>query len=497
MEFESIVEAVAFHAKTSPEKLALIEAETDRRCTYAQFWSYACGFAGYLRQIGLKKGERVMVRVGGLLETFVAQLGIYLAGGVYCPLERHIKAQKIADMSKYFDSKLLISTENLLFNGKWIDLNTVCRHHAEKEADMPTIFPGGYDLAAIIFTTGTTGKAKGVMLSFQALVASGKAWGEAFGITENTVYLFMQPLDRVGGVRSPAAAFLAGGTVVHYGEIVFIGGYFQAIKKYGATVLHINFSGATILLKGAPTAFGDYAEQLDTIFVGGGVLPESFKNQLRKLLPKTRLFTLYGATEASPIAYFEFSRYPNKPFCAGIISPFVKVEFLDEDGKLMYNVSKDNIGIIACESETAMLGYWNDPELTEKTLCGKRLIMTDMGYIGDDGFLYIVGRRDDVIVSGGYKIAPYEIEEIARQLPGIEDCVCIPIEDVTLGYVPKLFVKIEDGVNLSEKEIYRYLSLNLETFKLPRAIQQINAIPRVGETRKIDRRSLKEYGKNN
>jgi long-chain acyl-CoA synthetase len=143
-----------------------------------------------------------------------------------------------------------------------------------------------------------------------------------------------------------------------------------------------------------------------------------------------------------------------------------------------------------------MMGYWLDPSLTDSVLSDKRLVMADIGYLGDDGMLYIMGRRDDVINTGGNKVAPYEIEELAMKLPFVRECVCVGVTDKIKGYVPKLYVVTRDNEEYSQKEIYNFLSTHLETYKLPKYIEEVEAIPKTSDFGKPRRNILMEAHKN-
>jgi long-chain acyl-CoA synthetase len=177
----------------------------------------------------------------------------------------------------------------------------------------------------------------------------------------------------------------------------------------------------------------------------------------------------------------------------GKLLPGSELFFIDEDGNPVDATGPDSFGIIACSNDSMMLGYWKAPELTEQALKDGRIIMTDVGYMDSDGYLYLMGRRDDVIVSGDHKIAPYEIENIVMQMPDIAECACIASPNSTLGAVPKLFVSMKRGAEFSHSVISKYISERLESHKMPRIIRVIDSFPRVGESTKIDRRKLTEY----
>ena len=490
MKFNSLLEAVAHYSEHTPDKVCLIDADNDRSITYAGFWKAICIFANRIKESGLQNGERVVVRVGPLIETFVAQFAINLAGGVYCPLEKHLKPLKIKEMLNYYEANILVSTENIDFDGTWIDLFSACN---DGESLDKYCYPKPEDICAIIFTTGTTGKAKGVIISNKAYTISSQLRCKAYAVGEDDVYYWVTPLDRASCSKRFGIVVTAGCTAVHSDGIMFVNSYLQNISKYGVTVIFLQSYALNIVIAAKANAFCEFNKQIRSMSFGGGNMPEKLKQHLCTELPDTRLFTMYSSTEATGIACYDFSRYPGKTNCVGKPLPGGNVSFIDYDGKVMDDTSKNNPGIVVYEGSCGMAGYWKDDELTAKTIVKNKIIMTDMGYRDNDGFIYLVGRRDDVIVSGGNKIAPYEIEDVVLQMPGISECVCISHPNETAGAVPKLFVVMNKDAEFSAKEIYNYLAVRLETFKLPRIIRELESFPRIAKNSKIDRRALSEY----
>ncbi len=228
LHFSSLVEAVAYWAEQTPDKVCLIEAETDRKLTYGEFWRRIRIFARRLSEYGLCKGDRVVVRVGPLLETFVAQFGIYLAGGVYCPVEKHMKELKMLEMLDYYDSTLLISSERVEFAGQYIEIGSVLDDGEPLEN---YTFPNPEDMCAIVFTTGTTGKAKGVMIPFKNPAIYGDVQSKLFSTHKNDSWLWSSSLDRAGGIRAFSMSIESGGCSIHLSDIVFIGKLFASIEK--------------------------------------------------------------------------------------------------------------------------------------------------------------------------------------------------------------------------------------------------------------------------
>ncbi len=491
MQFNTLVEAVAYWAEATPDKTCLIEAETDRQMSYGEFWRLIRVFAKRLIEAGVQKGDRVVVRVGPLHETFVAQFGIYLAGGVYCPVEKHMKALKMLEMLEYYDSTLLISSDHIEFEGVFIALKSVCEDGEPLEE---FAFPDPDDMCAIVFTTGTTGKAKGVMISYN----TGFHYADMLfsihrELPDNEAFLWTSALDRIGGVVNTGYTFKCGFSAVHCNSSIFAINLFEAVGKYQAAALSLFPESISILLETSSLLFSKYANLLRSINIGGSNMIVNNKRKLHELLPNTKLFLCYNSTEILNLSCCDLSLYGGLQNCVGKIFSGTQLSFVDDKGRPVTATAQNPGFVVVGNNKTAMLGYWKDPELTSRTLINGRIIMTDIGYIDDDGLLYLLGRKDDIIVSGGFKIAPYEIEEAAMQLHGIRECACVPVKNKVLTQIPALFVVMRDSAEFNAKEIYSGLAQRLETYKLPRIIRQLDKLPRTADGLKINRREVLSY----
>jgi long-chain acyl-CoA synthetase len=350
--------------------------------------------------------------------------------------------------------------------------------------------PDPEDTAVVVFTTGTTGRAKGVMHSHRTHMRCARGWVREWGFGHGDVFLSVQPLERAGGMFHHYCAILAGGTAVHHGGVVFAARVFEAIKQYGVSVMYMQAPALRMLMDSLGDAFAELSGRIRILGTGGAAVSEALKTRLRRMMPNTDLYVLFAATEHLWIAYYKFNDKPGKPNCVGPAAPGNKLFVLDENRNPRLHSDNRN-GIIAVESDYNFIGYMNDDELTKTAIVNGRLLMTDMGYMDASGYLYILGRRDDVIETGGYKVAPYEIEEVAARMDGVSECACVGVPDAVLGWTPKLFVRMEKGAAFSAREISGFLSQRLESYKLPRSIVEVEDFPRVGETPKINRKELK------
>jgi long-chain acyl-CoA synthetase len=488
MDFATVVEAIRHYAKHAPGKTCLVDADVDRTCAYGELWTMAAAFSERMKRAGLQKGGRVVVRVGGFIETMTAQLGIYLAGGVYCPIEKNAKTPLILEMMEYYDAEILISSEKVNFGGLCTDLQTVCAGGGFDESKIA--MPNPEDLCAIVFTTGTTGKSKGVMISYRAVTATAILQKKAYasGI-EIDVLQYSSLLERQAGVRLVSYPLFYGGAFVFCKGTVFAQSFLGSIKKYGVNQLIFIATQLNILLNNYPQFFFEINGSVKYIVSGGSLMPDNCKNRIKKILTDTKFYIQYASTEVYPICRCEVESENDSAQCVGLPVPNTEVHFVNEQGETV-KTSKDHCGIFACKNDSMMMGYWKSPELTAKTIQNGYVIMADCGYAREDGLMCIAGRKDDVINSGGFKISPYEVEAAASEMPEIEECACVAVDDRLLGQIPKLYVKVRGGAEFSAKATANFLSLRLEQTKIPRYIEQVDDFPRVGS--KINRKVLKD-----
>ena len=491
MKFITLEHAVAYYAEATPNNICLIDADRNRQMTYSELWRATRVFARRLQLQGVQKGDRVVVRVGQLFETIVAQFGVYLLGGVYCPLEKNMNEPKLLEMLKYLDSSFLVSTDSIDSNCMWVDLSVALD---DGEPIDNYSMPNSETVCAIVFTTGTTGKAKGVILSHRTNIVSSEIRQTAYDYGFDDAFCWTTPLNLVGGIRSFGISFITGNTAVYSSGVIFIDDFLKMLIKHTITVAYLPAVSLGLLLEGNLESFHVLAKQMRALCFGTDSTSLNHRKQIVELLPKTRLLTLYGATETGLMACFDFSRCPEKSYCVGKPLSNIRFSFEDETGKPVNNTSIGNLGRIICENNDMMMtGYWKDPELTGKTMGDNRIKMADVGYTDENGYLYVLGRHDDVIISGGYKIAASEIEEAVVQIPGVLETACISIPHEVLHNIPVLFVVMKDGFEFSVREIHECLDMKLEISKSMFLIRELECLPRVGGNQKIDRKRLIEY----
>jgi long-chain acyl-CoA synthetase len=488
MGFETLTEALAYWAEQTPGKRALIEIETGRYCSYRELFDNARGFAELLSAHAIPKGSRIAIKVGGLIETNVVMFGTFLYGCVYCPLERNIKEPKLREFLSEYNASVLVADNPIEWHGLTVDIAQATALNGTADFELPTADTD----AIVVFTTGTTGKAKGVVHTHRTHIRCAFGWVNELGFGQNDTFLSVQPLERAGGMFHYYCAILAGGTAAHHNGVVFARRVYDAIREYGITTAYLQSPALTMLLDALTSEIGNLSDQLRLLMTGGAAVSETLKRKLAALLPKTELHVFYGATENQWLSYYRFDNNPGKVNCVGRAAHGNKIYIINECGnETDWTATRESPGVIAVESDGNFKEYLNAPELTETVLKNGRLLMTDMGYADDEGYIYLLGRRDDVIVTGGYKVAPYEIEEVALRYDGVSECACIGVDDKVLGHAIKLFVKMAVGYEFSAAKIAKFLGQHLETYKVPRFITDVDDFPRMGDVPKINRKELK------
>lgn len=489
MLYSSIVETVAAHAHANPDQPCM--AEMSKSCTYGEMWAQVVRNAACLHGKGVQKGDRVLLHSSQTIWHAAALLGIHLAGAVAVPVEKKIAVSRIAEIAEQVDAKLIVTPRRLD-----VDLPQVTRDDLDAftpDEGYAYTFPEKEDLCDILFTTGTTGKSKGVIRTHLNELACGESVAHYGSLNENEVALVPFPLNHSGGIGRLYACLLSKALMIPTDGVVFVHTFYSLMDKYGVTIMFLAPAHLSILLNRSEDHLRTYNSKLRMMTIGSSYLDEATRQRLITVLPDVKLYITYGATQSSSACSFEFSKYRDKPRCIGLANINTRILITDENGVEKPDASPQNPGFIAHDGPTVVPGYWNEPELTASVIKNGRLVTHDLGYIDEEGFIYIYGRADDVIISGGNKIAPFEIEDIVMELPEVVECACIPVQDALLGAAPKLYVVLKEEYELDPKRIILYLQGKLEQFKVPNLIAQIDEIPKTSGTNKINRKALIEY----
>lgn len=480
MDKRSIVKYIYQHSCQHPQKTAIIG--TDATVDYQEFWKQIAACAALLKQNGVDKGDRVILEASHTVEYLVCVYGIQLAGGIDVPVESGSPRERVDEISKVISPKLVITGKHPL-NAFGKSLEDIAASD-----NVSIVFPEENQLQEILFTTGTTGKSKGVMVTHYAQMNMCESQNAVLNYSEDNVWLIPTPMNHAAGLRKTHMSMVRGSTVLLVEGFKNLKLFFDSMKKYHVTSLYLPPSAVHYILMLASKELAKYDEQLDFLYSSSSALPGGDKEKLIELLPHVRKFDAYGGSEVGAVCYIDYNSVKRGIGCVGKANDGVDIFIVDEDYKPM-TASKENPGIIAIRSNTVTAGYWNEPEITANTIHDGVIYMTDLGYIDDEGYLFLVGRRDDVINIGGLKVAPTEVEDVALRHKAIAECACVPYEDATYGRVMKMFVAVKEGFDFDIEGITSFLESKLEAYKLPKYIEQLPEIPKTYNG-KIDRKKL-------
>ena len=436
-----LVDYLVQNAQCYPDKIAVVCG--DRSLTYAQLWQEV-----ERRSHDFHPHEVVCFRSSQDIDFLVTYLAIHLAGGVSAPLEH--------------------SMPDVLFE-------EVCGRLREA-AD---------GIADILYTTGTTGQSKGVMVSHRALIADAENLIAGQGFSHDLVFIINGPLNHMGSLSKIWPCIILGATILIIEGMKDLNAFFRALDTPPSSFLlppssklkfATFFVPATIrmILQFAPDRLASYAHKLDFIESGAAPLPQTDMKRLCELLPHTRLYNTYASTETGIIATYNYNDDRCMANCLGRPMPHSKILITPD-------------GLIACQGDTLMSGYVGDPELTATVLRDDTVFTSDVGILDEEGMLHLSGRASDVINVGGFKVSPIEVEEAAMASPMVSDCICISASHPVTGRALKLLVVTPSGQKLDKRTLARYLADRLEPYKVPMLYEQVDTIARTYNG-KLDRK---------
>ncbi|MBR5069399.1 MAG: acyl--CoA ligase [Bacteroidales bacterium] len=343
-------------------------------------------------------------------------------------------------------------------------------------------------LSDILYTTGSTGKPKAVLLSEKGMVANAENLIEAHGYHHGMTFVVCGPLDHFGPWSKMLPVFMTGATLHILDGLKDLESLFDALRpSHSATFLVP--SAIRMLLQLNGNRLAALADSIEFIETGAAPMATVDMERLRELLPRTRLYNTYASTETGIVCTYPFHLSPAegregitpKPILHGCVGPMMKHA----------KVSIGPMGNICVSGPMLMAGYLNEDGEGNLQLdpVGEMFETADLGHFDDEGRLFLTGRSNDFINVGGLKLSPIEVEDAAAGYPCIEDCICIPEPHPMMGQVPKLLVTLRVGTSFNKRELASYLKEKLiETWKVPMRYEVVDEIRKMPNGKK-NRRS--------
>ena len=478
-----------------PSKVALVDG--DRSFTYTELYEAAARVAAGMRTQGLHPGDRVAYHGNNRWEMVVTMFAAIHGGFVLCPLNVMLKPAELEYILQLGGIRLILTTSEGEANVR--ALQDQFDFEVSSYDDPAGLFarwmsgpPGGPeeyrrpdDVVALFFTSGTTGNPKGAPLDQEFINHLAHSWIIACRYTPDDVYLVMTPMFwAVAPIHGILPIVLAGGRIVLMNRFN-LDHACVLMEQHGVTALFTVPTLCTMLIDQKPDAL-KRIKTLRVCGVGGSPLTAETVEAFESLTGATLLNT-YGSTEAGAISR-EMLGVPRRAGCAGTPGGTLTMKIVDENGQ---PVKPGTPGEIHARGFTAIKGYWNQGRVDPSLLADGWVNTGDVGVL-EDGFVRILDRTKDMIITGGANIYSAEVERVMALHPGVQSCALIGVPDRVMGELPVAYVVCRSGHNLASETLQAFCCERLSNYKIPRRYFFVDALPMTptGKVQKTELRKL-------
>lgn len=496
-------------AAADPDKVAVLL--DDFRLTYAQLDTLSNQVAQGLVDSGVKPGDKVGLMAPNVPQFPIAYYGILKAGAVVVPMNVLLKAPEVAFYLNDSDATRLIvwadfaaeALKGVAEVGRPLDVYAItplpgmpvpdgtqpleALLHGDGRFD--TAPTSTEDTAVILYTSGTTGRPKGAELTHFNLWMNCHQAGHLFTYTDDDVVIAMLPLFHSFGQSSIM------NSAIHAGATITLVPRFETKK-----VLDVIRRDRVTIFPGVPTMFFAVLHEPDAAqydlsslricISGGAAIPGEVIQAWEQRYPNAVILEGYGLSETSPTCTFNRSAEERRVLSIGKRIWGVEMKVFDEhDHELP--PGPENVGEIVVRGHNVMRGYYKQPEATAEAFKGGWFHTGDMGYVDDEGFFFIVDRKKELIIRGGFNVYPREVEEVLYAHPAVAEAAVIGIPDDRMGEEVKAIVSLKPGATATAEELIAYTKERVAAYKYPRTIEFIDVLPK-GATGKILKKELKQ-----
>jgi amino acid adenylation domain-containing protein len=505
-------------AELRPEKEALIC--DDKRLTYRQIDEASNSLGNALISLGFKRSDRAIIYLDNSAESVISIFAILKAGGIFVPISPQVKINKLGYIINNCQPCLLITSEEklrkiagdisnfkdlkLIFtvNTSSVDTTALYSNTATKILSYRGILLDSphtaleehcidVDLASLIYTSGSSGNPKGVMLSHLNMVSAAKSITQYLENTSDDIIINPLPLSFDYGLYQVLMSFYFGGTVIIEKSFTYPQKIINWVITEKVTGWPMMPTMIAILIRLKNLKKHNFSS-LRYITSTGQALPKAHLFMLRDLFPNVRIYPMYGLTECKRVSYLEPEKIGDKPNSVGKAMPNVEAYIVDDDGREVKQIGVP--GELVVRGSNVMQGYWNLPHETRRVLRSGRFLGEKILYTGDmfekdeEDDLYFLGRKDDIIKTSGFMVSPKEVENVLCQIEDIIEAAVVGIDDEILGKSIKAFIRLKANSIISEDEIIEYCTNHLEQHAVPRSISFRRSLPKTstGKIRKQD-----------
>lgn len=458
-----------------------------QRVTYAQVWAEIKTVAELLKNKGVNPGDSVALLMANSAMYIAAYYAVWYVGGYVVALNTTLKAKELANLIAHCDTKVVLhdtevkeaSTLSYLLEKRvqLIELQFGCNNETTEKQN--GIFsqnsPDNQALAAVIYTSGTTGQPKGVMLSHLNIQSNTETIINYLSLGSDDKIMCVLPFFYSYGNSVMHTHLSVGATLVLENSFLYPQKTLQVMEKEEVT----GFSGvpSTFALLLTRTKIENFNfHKLRYVTQAGGAMSANDIDRFRSTLEHVQFYVMYGQTEATArLTYLEPVKIDEKRGSVGKAILSVSLKIVDDQDR---EVDTGEIGEVYARGDNVMLGYYRNPEGTEKTIVNGWLKTGDRGRLDNEGYLFLVGRNREMIKSGAHRIAPAEIEEVLCEHSMIKEAAIVGEDDELLGQVIKAFIVPKKWGELEKRDVLRFSKERLSQYKIPKNIEFIESLPK-------------------
>ncbi|WP_019904400.1 class I adenylate-forming enzyme family protein [Methylobacterium sp. 77] len=497
-------------ARRLGSKVALVTSE--RRLTYSELDLLSDRLAGVLQARGIERGDRVVIQMGNIWEAVVAIFAVLKTGAVFSMVNPSVKPEKLDYILRNCEARavlieapLAVAARSVLAlapsvilvvaNGATETVPNAVSFAGCLEAAPPLQLPHGgidSDLAMLVYTSGSTGRPKGVMMTHRNVDAAASSITTYLRNVEEDVILNVLPIAFDYGLYQVLMAVKVGARIVLATSFAYPHAIFGLMRTERVTGLPLVPTMVAMILKlrsFQPDSLPDLRYLTNT----AAALPVAHIERLRQLFPHAALYSMYGLTECKRCTWLPPERIETHAGSVGIAIPGTEAVVVDAAGR---PVPPHVVGELVIRGPHVMQGYWQNEEATRVALrpgwnsWEKVLYTGDLFYADADGFLYFIGRKDDIIKTRGEKVAPKEVEAVIHAMSGIDEVVVIGLPDPVLGQSIRALVVASDPA-ITTLDVLRHCQRHLEDFMVPQSVEFRSELP-MTDTGKVSRRLAAE-----
>jgi len=504
--FNNFYELVALHGKKRKNKVALLI--DDQKITYKEMLDAVDNLAAFLADKGVNEGDKVALFLRNSPEFIYSIFALSKLGAILVPINTFLKEEELSYILEDSGSSFLLASAiyDKVVNSS--NASLLCRYivwegEEAVEGDKHLHFDealasslsvehterGLEDTAVIIYTSGTTGKPKGAMLSNKNVISNAFSGQKTVNVKAKDRAIVFLPMFHSFtfsiGVMLPLSV---GGSLVIIKSITPFSNIFKQVLTKRVTLFFGIPDVYNALAKAKLPWYFMWFNRIRAFISGASALQPKTLNAMAKRFKRATLLEGYGLSEASPAVCMNTFK-KQKAGSVGTALYSYEMKIVDEE---MNELPHGGIGDIIVKGDNVMQGYLGRPEATAETIVNDWLLTGDMGYMDDEGFLFIVDRKKDLIISKGINIYPREIEEVIDAFEGVGASAVIGIVDEKSGEAPVVYIELsEDVKSLDEVGLKKYMKEHLANYKIPKQIHVIDELPK-NATGKVLKRVLKD-----